>query len=159
MFRAKSNLFPSIRTFTEMDRRTFLSLIGSALLLSHGLDAQVVLRSPIYPQATVQFFDDNGKPVAFGELCSFEPKSFRMKSVYQDARLQPQPWPHPNPVTLDHNGRAPIYLSPGGYRFVLLTPGSRTLCQQREITRKPSPVIRAWGDIDWTFIDLHDQIP
>ena len=124
-----------------MERRAFLALAIALLLAVYRLDAQT-FRPPDYPTATVQFFDDHGMPVAFGQLCAFELGSYKMKTVYQSPRL-PE-WPHPNPLLLNSVGRTSIYLAPGGYRFVLLKPHYKALCTKRDIERKPSPVIRDW---------------
>jgi hypothetical protein len=70
---------------------------------------------PWFPQ---QVFDDNGDPLAGGKVATFAGGTDVPASVFTDANLTT---PHTNPIILDAYGRppAPIYIPPGGLKFVV----------------------------------------
>lgn len=68
------------------------------------------------PPIRHQFFDANGNPLASGLLYCFKAGTSTDEPVYQDSLLTAE---HPQPVELDSDGYATLFLSPTSYRFVL----------------------------------------
>jgi hypothetical protein len=71
----------------------------------------------IYAQHFVQFFDDNGDPLAGGKLYAYAAGTTTPKDTYTTAAGGTA---NANPVILDAAGRATIFLS-GSYKFTLHT--------------------------------------
>jgi hypothetical protein len=69
----------------------------------------------IYTDHFVQFFDDEGDPLAGGKLYAYEAGTTTPKATYttEDAGVQ-----HAHPIVLDSSGRATIFIQ-GSYRFDL----------------------------------------
>lgn len=67
------------------------------------------------PVAIQHFLDDDGNPVPSGKLFTYQAGTLTPQAVYQDSSGTA----HANPVELDANGRATIYLSGSSYKFVL----------------------------------------
>lgn len=72
--------------------------------------------SKIAPQLFRQFFDDNGDVLAYGLVYSYEAGTTTPKVTYTDST---EATANPNPIELDENGRAAIWLDTGAYKFVL----------------------------------------
>lgn len=70
----------------------------------------------ILPWLMPQFFDSNGDPLAGGKLYSYIAGTTTPLSTYAD---QAGVVPNQNPVILDSNGMASIYMGGGSYKFVL----------------------------------------
>lgn len=70
--------------------------------------------APIVPWIDRQFHDANGAPLVYGFVYTYEAGTSTPKATYSDSDLVT---PLANPVVLDGDGRATIYLSPGGYKF------------------------------------------
>lgn len=67
----------------------------------------------------VQFFDNDGNPLAGGFLYAYEAGTSTPQDTFNDSSLDPGS-ANPNPVELDSAGRAVIYLSPTpAYKFIL----------------------------------------
>jgi hypothetical protein len=75
------------------------------------------------PVIKQQIFDANGDPLALGKVYSYVQNSSTPKSTYSDSAGTP----NTNPVTLDGDGRANIWLGTGGYKFVIKSPAGVTL--------------------------------
>lgn len=69
----------------------------------------------IYTPHFIQFFDDDGAPLAGGKLYTYEAGTTTPKATYTTAGAGS---PNANPVVLDSQGRAVIFLS-GSYKFYL----------------------------------------
>lgn len=69
----------------------------------------------LYTQHFVQFFDDNGNPLANGKLYAYSAGTTTAKATYttEDADVQ-----NTHPIILDASGRATIFID-GSYRFDL----------------------------------------
>lgn len=67
------------------------------------------------PMPKMQFFDNNGDPLAGGKLYTYEPGTSTPKATYTD---QGGGTPNANPVILDSAGRADVWLI-GSYKFRL----------------------------------------
>jgi hypothetical protein len=72
--------------------------------------------APILPWIDRQFHDANGAPLVLGKVYSYEAGTSTPKATYADEDLTT---PLANPVILDAEGRATIYIAPGGYKFVV----------------------------------------
>lgn len=70
---------------------------------------------PVMPNPKVQFFDDNGAPLAGGKIYSYEAGTSTPKATYSEATGTTA---NANPVILDSRGEALVYLS-GTYKIVL----------------------------------------
>jgi len=68
------------------------------------------------PYAIQQFFDNNGEPLAGGFLYTYEAGTTTPKVTYTDSA---EGTANANPIVLDANGRADIWLDTGAYKFVL----------------------------------------
>lgn len=69
----------------------------------------------LYTPHFMQFFDDNGDPLASGKLYTYAAGTTTPKATYttQDAAI-----PNANPIILDANGRATLFID-GSYKFRL----------------------------------------
>lgn len=76
------------------------------------------LRLPRY-----QFFDQNGSPLAGGKLYSYVAGSTTPLQTYADALNTP----NTNPIILDANGEAEIWLTGSTYKFVLKDSNDNTI--------------------------------
>jgi microcystin-dependent protein len=68
------------------------------------------------PWIRPQFFDNNGDPLAGGKLYTYAAGSSTPLATYTTAAGSVE---NANPVILDANGRAAVYLSGSSYKFVL----------------------------------------
>ena len=74
------------------------------------------LPGAVLPWIESRFFDANGNLLAGGYLYFYEAGTSTPKLVYQDSSLT---IPHAQPVVLDANGRAKVYLEAGGYKVIV----------------------------------------
>lgn len=68
------------------------------------------------PAVPPQFFNDDGTPCVSGTLDSYIAGTTTRLDTYSDASLETE---NTNPVELDSEGRATIFLGPYTYKFVL----------------------------------------
>lgn len=68
------------------------------------------------PYAFVQELDNDGNPLAGGKIETYEAGTTTPKATYTDSDETTQ---NANPIILDANGRAEIWLGTGNYKFVL----------------------------------------
>lgn len=73
---------------------------------------------PLLTNVTAQFVDDNGKPLAGGQVWTYESGTTTPKATYADPDGLAV---NTNPVILDEAGRANIYLEDGAYRVRVLS--------------------------------------
>ncbi len=79
----------------------------------------------------LQLFDDDGAPVVGGFLFSYEAGTDTPLDTYTDEDLSV---PNENPVELDANGRAVVFLTPGvGYKFILQDEDEVQLWEQDDV--------------------------
>ena len=74
------------------------------------------MSADLLPVLRQKFFDNTGKPLAGGKLYSYAAGTTTPKATYSD---QAGVTPNANPVILDSNGEAAIYINPEYYKFVL----------------------------------------
>jgi hypothetical protein len=72
----------------------------------------------VAPYAKLQFFDDNGAPLAGGKVYYYDAGTSDAKDTYSD---QAGTIANANPVILDSAGRATIFLGSGSYKQVVKT--------------------------------------
>jgi hypothetical protein len=68
------------------------------------------------PCGPIQYFDDDGRPVAGGFLETYLADTSDPEPTFQDSALLV---PNDNPITLDGAGRAVIFLAAKAYKFIL----------------------------------------
>lgn len=83
------------------------------------------------PYAVQQFFDNSGDPLAGGKLYTYEAGTSTPKATYTDAD---EGTANANPVVLDSNGRADIWLDSGSYKFVLKDSTDVTIQTTDDVT-------------------------
>ena len=66
------------------------------------------------PFPATQVFDDSGEPLAYGKIYTYEAGTTTDKTAYTDATEDTS---HTNPVILDGDGRAKIWLGAGAYKI------------------------------------------
>ena len=93
------------------------------LLLSGGAAAQSLPNAVPMPTPEVQYLDKNGKPLAGSKLCSYAAGTTTPLATYTDSTAGT---PNTNPIVLDVNGRASVWVGPALYKFVLRTGGDGT---------------------------------
>lgn len=76
------------------------------------------------PQFDQQFFDNNGDPLAGGFVYTYAAGTTTPLAAYTDSSGN---FAQTNPIVLDGNGRAPIWLLNIGYKFVLKDSASVTI--------------------------------
>jgi hypothetical protein len=99
--------------------RTFV--IGATLA------ALAIAQTPIAtvsPTPQLQFFDNNGKPLSGGQLCTYAAGTTTPLTSYKDAIGTP----NTNPIVLDSSGRANVWIGAVAYKFVLRMKGSPMNC-------------------------------
>ena len=70
------------------------------------------------PYTFTQYFDNNGEPLSGGLLYSYEAGTTTPKATYTD---ETESTANANPVVLDANGRADVWLGAGDYKLELRT--------------------------------------
>lgn len=76
------------------------------------------------PYGPFRAFDGNGDPLNGGKLYTYDAGTSTPKDTYTDAGGLT---PNANPVVLDANGYANVWLGDGGYKFILKTSADATL--------------------------------
>lgn len=84
----------------------------------------------VMPDPIKQFRDQNGRPYANGQLWTYRAGTLVALATYRDIDLTT---PYDNPVTLDLDGRATIYLAQAIYKFVLQTANGVTVWEQDHV--------------------------
>ncbi len=72
--------------------------------------------SELTPVLRQRFFDSNGDPLAGGKLYSYVANSVTPQATYTD---ETGVTPNANPIILDANGEANVWINSGFYKFVL----------------------------------------
>ena len=97
------------------------------LLLAGAAWSQVptMPNAVVMPQPQSQFFDNYGRPVSGGKLCTYAAGTTTPLATYTDSTAAT---PNSNPVMLDGSGRAAIFIEGQAYKFVLMTAGTTSDC-------------------------------
>ncbi len=102
----------------------------------------------LYTQHFVQFFDNNGEPLAGGLLYTYEAGTVTPKATYTTAAGDIQ---NANPVVLDAYGRAVVFIE-GAYKFRLETAGG-VLVRETDNVSSFEIASAATGAINWAAAD------
>lgn len=108
--------------------------LGLFLLVCAAIHAQTIyppINSPVF-----RALDANGNPLAGGKLYSYAAGSSTPLATYADATTGT---PNPNPVPLDANGQAKIFLGPSVYKLVLQDANGVQQWTVDSISGKPAP--------------------
>lgn len=98
--------------------------VALALLVAQGhLFAQSLPNAVPMPTPEIQYLDRNGKPLAGSKLCTYAAGTNTPLATYTSSAAGT---PNTNPVVLDVNGRASVWVGPQSYKFVLRTGGDST---------------------------------
>ena len=104
---------------------------------------------PVMPNPKIQFFDNNGDPLAGGKIYSYEAGTSTPKATYSEATGTTA---NANPVVLDSRGEASIYLS-GTYKIVLKDADDFQLWSMDNVSMMPYTTIEQseWVDQNLTL--------
>jgi hypothetical protein len=98
--------------------------------LTAGTGVAGSTRAVVMPDPVKQFRDQNGRPYANGQLWSYHAGTLDLAPLYRDDALT---IPHENPLTLDLNGRATIYLGQTIYKLIFQNANSVTIWEQDNV--------------------------
>lgn len=100
--------------------RTFVIRALIALAIAHGAAAQAptVVISPV---PMIQFFDNNGKPLAGGCVATYQAGTTTPLQTFKDSTGMIA---NQNPVMLDASGRAPIWINVNAIKYVVKAKSS-----------------------------------
>ena len=104
---------------------------------------------PVMPNPKIQFFDNNGNPLAGGKIYSYEAGTSTPKATYSEATGTTA---NANPVVLDSRGEASVYLS-GTYKLVLKDADDVQLWSMDNVSMMPYTTIEQseWIDQNLTL--------
>lgn len=91
----------------------------------------------IAPFVFWQSLDNNGDPLDGGKIYTYEAGTTTPKGTFTDATGGT---PNANPIVLDSNGRADIWLDTGAYRFIIKTSADVTVDDVDNITGETANV-------------------
>jgi len=100
------------------------------------------------PWIRPQFFDNNGDPLAGGFLHSYAAGTSTPLATYTTAAGDTE---NENPVELDANGRAPIYLSSSAYKFILKDSSGATIWTEDNVSLPTTANGFSTGDVKLTI--------
>ena len=92
----------------------FLLLCGAAI-------AQTLPNAVPMPAPEIQYLNSAGQPLAGAFLCSFAAGTSTPLATYTDSTAGT---PNTNPIVLDSNGRASVWVGPSLYKFILYVGGN-----------------------------------
>lgn len=98
-------------------------------------------------------FDANGAPLSGGKLYSYEAGTTTKKATYNDPECTT---PNVNPVILDSEGYADIWLLPGLYKFRLDDADGATLWTKDSIPAVDGDGTTFTGSLAWTEFAIAD---
>lgn len=105
------------------------AITGILLLLSIlGATSSLQAQGTVMPTPAFTAFDNSGKVISGGKLCTYVAGTTTPATTYNDVDLAVG-HANTNPVIADSAGRMTVFLSPGNaYKFVLRTAGTDTTC-------------------------------
>jgi len=95
--------------------------ILTALALAACLRAQTLPNAVPMPTPEIQYLSSTGAPLVGAKLCTYAAGTSTPLATYTDSSAGT---PNNNPITLDANGRASVWVGPALYKFVLRVGGS-----------------------------------
>lgn len=100
----------------------------------------------LLPVVRQRFFDANGKPLASGKLYSYSAGTTTPKATYTDRTASVS---NPNPVILDGNGEANIWINTGYFKFVLKNSTGSTIWTVDQVALPNSAALASafWRDV------------
>jgi len=105
-----------------MERFGARCLVPSIVAAAAGLlSAQTLPNAVPMPTPVVQYVNSAGVPLAGSFLCSFAAGTTNPLATYTDSTAGT---PNTNPIVLDSNGRAQIWVGAPLYKFILYTGGN-----------------------------------
>ena len=110
--------------------------------------------SDLAPFFRQQFFNQNGVPLASGQIFTYAAGTTTPLATYTD---QSGLTPNANPIILDSTGQAPIWLGPSAYKFVIedsLSNVIETVDQVQSITYQINQLISANGTSVWQSVNV-----
>lgn len=109
------------------------------------------------PYGKVQYFDDNGDPLAGGKLYAYAAGTTNAQDTYTEYSLTT---PNANPVVLDAAGRATVFLGASPYKLVLKNSADATVWTVDNIVAKPvfANVLSKTGDYTVAAADGEDLL-
>lgn len=99
------------------------------------------MSAALLPNGMQQFLDQNGDPLANGQVFFYLPGTSTAKQVWQDAG---QTVLLPQPVILDGAGRATIY---GSGAYLQRVEDVNGLFQWEQLTQTPASLVPLWGGL------------
>jgi microcystin-dependent protein len=106
------------------------------------------------PWIRPQFFDNNGNPLAGGKLYCYAAGTTTFQATYTTAAGTVE---NANPVILDSNGRAPVYLSSSSYKFVLKDSNDVTIWTEDNVSLPTAANGFTTGDVKLTIKTTADS--
>jgi microcystin-dependent protein len=106
------------------------------------------------PWIRPQFFDNNGDPLAGGKLYAYAAGTTTPQATYTTAAGTVE---NANPVILDANGRAPVYLSSSSYKFVLKDSNDVTIWTEDNVSLPTAANGFSTGDVKLTIKTTADE--
>jgi hypothetical protein len=110
----------------------------------------------LLPSLVTRFLDGNGEPLVGGKLYSYAAGTSTPKATYTDDTMAGV---NPNPIILDSNGEASVWLSPDKYKFVLKSPTDVVLWTRDNVSNLYDQSVDTFNLIDGsvTTIKLADN--
>jgi len=97
--------------------------LAALAFLGIALSAQTLPNAVPMPTPEIQYLSSTGAPLVGAKLCTYAAGSSTPLATYTDSTAGT---PNTNPVVLDANGRASIWVGPALYKFVLRVGGDGT---------------------------------
>ena len=120
-----------------------MKILAALALLAFGLRAQTLPNAVPMPTPEIQYLSATGTPLVGAKLCTYAAGTSTPLATYTDSTAGT---PNQNPVTLDANGRASVWIGPQLYKFVLRVGGSAY----------PASDACTTGAVQWTQDNVSD---
>lgn len=98
-----------------------MRFILAFLFVAAAAIAQTLPNAVPMPTPEIQYLNAQGKPLAGAFLCTYAAGTTTPQATYTDSTAGT---PNSNPIVLDVNGRASVWIGPALYKFVLYVGGN-----------------------------------